>query len=218
MILQWEFNNGIGLMTIDQPPSNTMTLGFFHELKELMGRISVIQGLRALIITGRGRHFSSGADISELLENISESTLLGHYQTCLSIERMNIPVISSIRGVCLGSAFELALFSHFRICTPDAVLGLPETTFGLIPGLGGIQRIAALAGKAKAIEIILRGITFPASDAMEMGLVDAMVPKEQMIPAVLAFIEKIDGRFRNADRQLLVKRLLNPTHPIENER
>lgn len=216
MSLQWNVSEGIGVMTLDSPPSNAMTLEFFRELKELMERLASLQGLRAIVITGRGRHFSSGADISELLENAGEPMLLEHYRTCLSIEQPGIPVIAAIRGVCLGAAFELALISHFRICSPDAVLGLPESTFGLMPGLGGIRRVAALAGKAKAIGIVLRGMTFPATDALELGLVDAVVPKEQLIPAAMAFAGRIDRLFGRTERRLLVKRYLTSLHPIEN--
>jgi enoyl-CoA hydratase len=138
--------------------------------------------------------------------------MLENYQAFVTLEQLEIPVISAIRGVCLGSAFELALFSHFRICAGDAVLGLPESTFNLMPGIGGIQRVATLAGKSKAIELILRGITFPAQDALEMGLVDAIVPRNEVMPLSLAFANALPGRVPDSDRRICIHKFLNPLY------
>jgi enoyl-CoA hydratase len=189
-----------------------MTMGFFQEMQVLMREISGNRELRAIIISGSGRHFSSGADISELLGHVDNSTMLENYRAFLLLEQLNIPVISAIRGVCLGSAFELSLFSHFRIAAEDAVLGLPESTFNLMPGIGGIQRVSAMAGKARAIEIILRGITFSAIDALEMGLVDAVVPRSEVIPLSIAFANALPGNIGHADRAIILNKFLKPLH------
>ena len=212
MTLQWTIEQGIGRLTLNQPPSNTMTMGFFQEMHVLMHEISAMKELTAIVISGNGRHYSSGANITELLNSVDNQAMLDNYQAFVMLEQLEIPVISAIRGVCLGSAFELALFSHFRICTEDAVLGLPESTFNLMPGLGGIQRVAALAGKAKAIEIILRGITFSAADALEMGLVDAIVPRNEMLPLSLAFAKAMQGGFLKSERAVCIYKYLKPLH------
>lgn len=216
MTLEWAIEQGIGRLTLNQPPSNTMTMGFFREMQVLMQEIPVMQGLNAIVISGYGRHYSSGADIAELLSNVDNRTMLENYQAFVRLEQLEIPVISAIRGVCLGSAFELALFSHFRICAEDAVLGLPESGFNLMPGIGGIQRVAALAGEAKAIEIILRGITFPATDALDMGLVDAVVPRDEVIPLSVAFAHILPGNIPQADRAVWIYKLLKPFHAKES--
>jgi enoyl-CoA hydratase len=177
-----------------------MTMDFFREMRDLVNKIKYAPGLKAIIIHGHGRHFSSGADINELLDNVDEQAMLENHRLFAQMEQFKIPVISAIRGVCIGSAFELALFSHFRICSEDAVLGLPESNFNLMPGIGGIQRVARLAGSAKAIEITLRGNTFPAEDALKMGLVDVVVPKGEVLPLALIFArelpENIDIEYR----------------------
>ena len=172
-----------------------MTLRFFQEFRVWADLMAHETGLKAIIIYGKGRHFSAGADLDELLENIDEAVMLANYQSFLKIGQLGIPVISAVRGVCLGSAFELALFCHFRICAVDAVLGLPETTFNLMPGLGGIQRVANLAGKAKALEIILRGMTFTARDALEMGLVDVVVPKSAVLAVARNLARALPEKF-----------------------
>ncbi len=212
MTLQWTIEQGIGRLTLNQPPSNTMTMGFFGEMQHLMREIPATHGLRAIVISGNGRHFSAGADIAELLSHVDNKTMLENYQAFMRLEQMEIPVISAIRGVCLGSAFELALFSHFRICAEDAVLGLPESTFNLMPGIGGIHRVAALAGKAKAIELILRGITFTAADALEMGLVDAVAPRSEVIPLSLAFANTLPLNAPKTDRAVCIHKFLKPLY------
>lgn len=212
MTLQWNIEEGIGRLTLDQPPTNSTTMCFFREFHGLMIEIQSLRNLKAIIISGTGRHYSSGADIAELLHHVDEQTMLYNYQACVMLEQLEIPVISAIRGVCLGSAFELALFSHFRLCSSDAVLGLPESTFNLMPGLGGISRVAALAGKAKAIEIILRGNTFPALDALEMGLADAVVSKNDLLPLSLSFAQAMPVNFNVADRKIYLHKYLKQMH------
>jgi len=116
--------DGILHLELNQPPSNTMTLPFFIEFARAVDQVSIMKGIRGLIITGRGRHFSSGADLSSLLNHISDHAilnpdsslkkipdfLLDNYQTLMQLEQFPFPVIAMIRGVCLGSALELALF------------------------------------------------------------------------------------------------------------
>jgi enoyl-CoA hydratase/carnithine racemase len=212
MTLQFIIEQGIGQLTLNQPPSNTMTMGFFQEMQVLMQEVPKMKELKAIVISGNGRHFSSGADINELLNNVDNRIMLENYGAFVRLEQLEIPVISAIRGVCLGSAFELALFSHFRICAEDAVLGLPESTFNLMPGLGGIQRVVALAGKGRAIEMILRGITFSAADALEMGLVDMVVPKGEVMPLSVAFAKALPGGIQKASRAAYIYRFLKPLH------
>ncbi len=215
MAIRWTVEEGIGRLMMDQPPSNTMTIQFFTEFRHWMDIVLNETGLKAIIIHGNGRHFSSGADLKELLFNLDRQIMVDNYRSFTMLEQLGIPVISSIRGVCLGSAFELALFSNFRICADDAVIGLPESTFNLMPGIGGIQRTAALAGKSKALEIILRGLTFSASDALAMGLVDAVVPKRDALSVALNFARALPEKMINGHRDIYLKKFLKPLNVSE---
>lgn len=210
MTIQWIIENNIGLLTINKPPANSMTMEFFREFRLLMNHIQSIPTLKAIIISGNGRHYSSGADIGELLDQIDHQTMLENYRAFLSLEQLAIPVISAIRGVCLGSALELALFSHFRISAPDSVLGLPESTYNLIPGIGGTQRIAKLAGTANAISLVLRGNTFSGTEAMQMGIVDALVSKDKLMPVAMKFAGSLPGDIQRNDRKILICKYLKP--------
>jgi enoyl-CoA hydratase/carnithine racemase len=211
--------DGIAQLILDQPPSNTMTLAFFKELKEAVHYISGTKEIRGLVISGRGRHFSSGTDLSSLLGEISLHTahtsayernavpefLSENYQTLIALSRLEIPVIAAIRGVCLGSALELALFSHFRFCGEDAVFALPETTFNLIPGLGGITRLTELSGRARSLELVLQGETFPAEKAFRYGVVDRILPKRNLLQASVGFAKQIQTDYHKEKKRLYLK-------------
>ena len=201
----------IGHLVMNQPPSNNMTIEFFSEMVVLREVIARSPNLKAIIISGKGRHFSSGADLDELLNEISrhreaETFLKSNYISLSYFETLPLPVISAIKGVCLGSALELALFSHFRFCSEEAVFGLPETTFNLIPGIGGIQRFVNLAGQAKALDYIMTGRTFDAQTAVNLGIVDMILPKLELVERAFEFATWLPENYMPGMREVYVSR------------
>lgn len=217
----WNVVDGIGTFVLNRPPSNEMTVAFFNEVNSLVAGLRDDRELKGIIIRGAGRHFSSGAALDELLGKVRENPcpaegpdgeshfLIRNYRSMLFFEEVQVPVVAAIRGVCLGSAFELALLCHFRLCSEDAVFGLPETTFNLLPGLGGIRKIAELSGKANAIELVLRGKTFSASEALELGLVDRIVPKKELAQRAIELVHSVSKDYRIENRLLYLKRFLS---------
>jgi enoyl-CoA hydratase/carnithine racemase len=184
----WEVRDDIGYLTLTDTPENRMGSLFFKELQTITTEIIPKSNISAIIISGARRHFSSGADLKDLLQTIKNEerktgsqALLSNYNSFKYLSDLNIPVIAAIKGVCIGSALELAMHCHFRLCSPDAILGLPESTFGLIPGVGGIPKLLKLSGKAKTIELVLKGNTFNASDALKWNIVDAVYPKNELM-------------------------------------
>ncbi|MEI6683641.1 MAG: enoyl-CoA hydratase/isomerase family protein [Bacteroidota bacterium] len=212
--MQWAVEERIGWLKIGRPPANAMTMQFFSAFGQWIDHVAADPMLKAIIILGNGRHFSSGADLHELLENSSETGLIENSRNFARLGQLKIPVIAAIRGVCLGSAFELALSCHFRICAEDAVLGLPEATYNLMPGIGGIGRMAKLAGKARGIELILRGATFPPAEALEMDLVDAVVPKKDLCQAADDFARALPENMIPGYRKLYVKKYLSKPNVV----
>ena len=196
-----------------------MSLDFFIEFNEMIDKIRHTNDIRALVLSGKGRHFSSGADLPALLKEINSKSqvdqkgkiiiepdfLSENYKAFLMLENLNIPVIAAIRGVCLGSALELALFSHFRFSGEDGVFGLPETSFNLIPGLGGITKVSSLAGKANAIELVLKGKTFTAFEALKLNLIDRMLPKREVLQQSFDFARSISGDYHKEKRKLYLR-------------
>ncbi len=218
--IKWSVVDRIGRLVLNQPPSNTMIVEFFREMTELMEVIVHLQELKAIVIYGNGRHFSSGADLDELLQEIAGEDphletgcdekavnfLRTNYRALSDFEELPVPVISAIRGVCLGSALELAFFSHFRFCGEEAIFALPETTFNLIPGIGGIHRFAMLAGNAGALDYILTGRTFNAQTALKLGIVDTIWPKKEVVDRAVEFAKKLPERYNKAMRKVYLKR------------
>lgn len=217
----WNVVDRVGTLLLNRPPSNEMTVAFFDEVNSLVAGLRDDRELQGIVVRGAGRHFSSGAALDELLGKISEGPcpaggpageshfLIRNYRSLLFFEEAQVPVVAAIRGVCLGSAFELALLCHFRLCSEDAVFGLPETTFNLLPGLGGIRKIAELSGKANAIELVLRGKTFSASEALDLGLVDRIVPKKELTQRALGLVNFVSKNYRSEKRSLYLKRFLS---------
>jgi enoyl-CoA hydratase len=214
--------NGIGHLELIQPPANQMTVEFFKEFNELVDELRLLKGLNAIIISSKGRHFSSGAILEELLETATleegkvdplkiedwKTISERNYRSFLFFEEVEIPVVAAIRGVCLGSAFELALFCHFRFCGEDAVFGLPETTFNLMPGLGGTRKVAFLSGESQAIELILKGNTFGADEAQMNHLIDKIVPRRKVVEFSVEFIQKVMKNYKKQKKSLYLKQIL----------
>lgn len=218
--LRWSVIQGIGYLILDHPPSNEMNRDFFREMSRILLQIRNEKELKGIIIAGSGRHFSSGTDLDELLRDLGlESTgfLEENYRLLAGLEEMPVPVVAAIRGVCVGSAFELALMCHFRICCEDAVLGLPESGFNLMPGLGGVRRMVTLCGKAVAMELALRGNTFDAGEAARLGLVDQVVPKGQLMPAAEKLIRSMEGTYYREKRSLYINRYIDK-HVVISQR
>ena len=142
-------------------------------------------GVRGVIVTGAGeKAFAAGADISELATatpvSALEQTRRGQELTLL-IETLGKPVIAAVNGLALGGGCELAMACSLRLATPEARFGQPEIKLGLIPGFGGTQRLARLIGKAQATQLILTGEMISAPDAYRLGLINEIVPGDQLL-------------------------------------
>jgi enoyl-CoA hydratase len=181
-----ENKDGILIITIDRPKVlnalNAQTVG---EIGQAFEEARNDDSVKAVILTGAGeKAFVAGADINELAQQTpvsGKATAEKGQRVFLSIERFPKPVIAAINGFALGGGCELALACHMRIASEKAQLGLPEVTLGIIPGYGGTQRMARLLGKGKALELILTGDRIGAAEAERIGLVNKVVPAEQLL-------------------------------------
>jgi enoyl-CoA hydratase len=193
--IYYEEKDNLGYIVINNPPANKLTALLLEELIFIVRRYIAPSKVRGIIIAGNGRHYSSGADVAELSRNKATQSKLDSNGNLVALpiryleERatlnffhtLDIPVISAINGICIGSGFELALCSHIRICGNGSILGLPESTFGFLPGLSGTLRYVELIGLGKALELVLSGETFSAEDAMDMGLIDGIVQRKETL-------------------------------------
>ncbi len=206
-VLSWHIKDNIGFLQLNNPPSNQMGSKFFEEFYWWRTEIVEKADIKAVIIYGNGRHFSSGAVIDDLIGIISRSYrqsndikkvsefLNINSHVFYSLKELKIPVIAAVNGVCLGSAFELALCADYIICGEKAVLGLPETTFGLMPGCTGTLTLTKLTSKANAIEIILSGNTFNPEKALEYKLINKIVPSKKLLEIAVKTANSLSKSF-----------------------
>jgi enoyl-CoA hydratase len=187
-------------LTLNRPKSlNALNIQLIRELHHFFSQAPEELGPhRAIVITGSGeKAFAAGADITEIAslstdEGIAFSSF-GH-ETMLLIETFHVPVIAAVNGFALGGGCELAMACHIRIASENARMGLPEVSLGLIPGYGGTQRLAQIVGKGKAFELVLTGDMVNAHDALSIGLVNHVVPLEELIPACEKIVAKIAAK------------------------
>lgn len=192
--LKFYDKNNIGYLILNRPPKNEMDEIFFSELSDFLKNKLSSFSIEGLIITGVGRHFSSGADIQELAE-FSQKKELSYFENNInyleSISLCPFPVVAAINGLCFGSAFELALACHYRIASQRALLAFPEITFGLMPGCGGTYFLPKLIGKSKAIDLILSGRSILADEALGLGVIDLIADKKIILDRALQLINKL---------------------------
>jgi enoyl-CoA hydratase len=197
--IKTEIRDGILFLTIDRPKVlNALNAQTVEEIGEAFWQARRDDNVKAVIVTGSGeKAFVAGADINELAQKTPMSgkdTSERGQQIFLAIERFPKPVIAAINGFALGGGCELALACHMRVASEKAQLGLPEVTLGIIPGYGGTQRMARLLGKAKALELICTGDRVGAVEAERIGLVNKVVPPDQLMSTAEELARKIMTR------------------------
>ena len=171
----------VAVWTIDRPERmNSLSRDLILELGKLARAAATDDSIRAIVITGAGdKAFCAGADLKER-QGMSENDIrlqVELYRSELgALDRSKKPVVAALNGVALGGGLELALMCDLRVAAPHAILGLPETTLGIIPGAGGTQRLPRIVGEARAKEMILLGRRLTAVDAFAWGLVNKIVP------------------------------------------
>jgi enoyl-CoA hydratase len=189
----------IQTITINRPEKmNALNLLTLEEIKTAMDLAIKNSMVKGIIITGAGeKAFVAGADISEIanVEAGQGKKLSENGQTVFSaIENSSKPVIAAVNGFALGGGCELAMACHLRIASDNAKFGLPEVTLGIIPGYGGTQRMTALVGKGKALELMMTADMISAAEAKEIGLVNHVTTQAELIGKAEEIIRKITQR------------------------
>jgi enoyl-CoA hydratase len=178
--------NNILTVTINRPDKlNALNKDVFDELNDLLGEVYKNEEIRSVIITGAGsKSFVAGADITEFNGlSVDEGKNLAEkgQKIFQKLENAPKPIIAAVNGFALGGGCELAMACHFRIASDNAKFGQPEVNLGLIPGYGGTQRLVQLIGKGRAIELLISGNMIDANTALQYGLVNAVVPQEELL-------------------------------------
>ena len=209
--VHYEAKGNIALLTVDNPPVNPLSGGVRQGMTDGINKALADDAIQAIVMTGKGRAFIAGADISEFGKEPQGPSLFDCLNT---MDDSRKPIVAAINGTAFGGGFEVALCCHYRVIAEKAPVGLPEVKLGLLPGAGGTQRLPRLVGAEKALQFILSGDPIPGPQAKALGLVDE-VASGDVVEAAIAFANKViaDGgktrRIRDEDG-LLKKDRENP--------
>jgi 3-hydroxyacyl-CoA dehydrogenase len=184
-LVQLTKDNGIAVITINNPPVNALSPGVPEGISEALDQIVRDDSVKAAVLIGGGRTFVAGADIKEFGKMTSgKSRGPGLLPLLLKIEDSSKPVVMAIHGTAFGGGLELAMAGHYRVAVPSAQVGQPEVKLGLIPGAAGTQRLPRLAGVAKAVEMCVSGNPVKAEEALKFGIVDRIIEGDLLAGAV----------------------------------
>ncbi|MFI9719422.1 enoyl-CoA hydratase/isomerase family protein [Streptomyces sp. NPDC052396] len=183
MTVHLEVAEGVGTVRLDRPPMNALDIATQDRLRAVAEELSQRADVRAVVLWGGEKVFAAGADIKEMREMDHAAMVArsrGLQDAFTAVARIPKPVVAAVTGYALGGGCELALCADFRIAAENAKLGQPEILLGLIPGAGGTQRLSRLVGPSKAKDLIFTGRQVKAAEALAIGLVDRVVPAEEV--------------------------------------
>ena len=190
----------IAILTINRPDArNALDLGTYEEFESAIEDVKNDSELRALIITGAGDSFCAGLDLkfAAVVTKMSAAKIIGFIkklQLIFNFERIKIPVISAVKGYAMGNGCDIALASDFIFAAKDAKFAMTYTNLGLIPDMGGTFRLPKLVGLATARELIMTGDLFDAKRALDIGMVNRVVPVDKLMDETMKFANKLAKR------------------------
>ena len=182
----YEVKDNVAILTVDNPPVNPLSDGVRNGLYESIVKAEEDSNIKGVVLTGKGRAFIAGADISEFGGNVEGISLNEVFR---KLEFCEKPVVAAINGIALGGGLETALCCNYRIADANAFVGLPEVNLGLLPGGGGTQRLPRLTGPSEALKMMLSGSHVPANKALNMGIVDQI--SENVVEDSIEFVKNV---------------------------
>ena len=186
--VNYTIQGNIAILEVDNPPVNPLSSGVRAGLSEYIQKANEDDAVQGIILTGAGRSFIAGADISEFGQKPDGPDL---HTTLRDIEFSTKPVVAAINGTALGGGLETALVCNYRIGTNNAIVGLPEVNLGLLPGAGGTQRLPRLIGPSAALKMMLAGTPMSAKKALHQGVIDAISENSLLEDAIVFLQDKI---------------------------
>jgi enoyl-CoA hydratase len=185
---------GVGLITLNRPDAlNALNSTLLAELGEALLALDADEDIGAIVITGSDKAFAAGADVKEMaalsFADVARTDMFGGINTVFA--RVRKPVIAAVNGYALGGGCEIAMACDFIIAGENAKFGQPEIKLGVIPGIGGSQRLTRTIGKSKAMDMMLTGRNMDAVEAERAGLVSRIFPTEDMLDKALDIAAKI---------------------------
>lgn len=191
--IQFDRDGDVGILTLDNPPYNLVDRELVEESNVVLAQAETA-GIRGLFIRSTGDHFSAGADVN-MFKGLSEREAHQLIANALAVidrmEALPFPTVAAVRGMCLAGGLEVALAADFIWAAEDAQLGLVEAIIGAVPFGGGVQRVAARAGSARAAEIVMRGAVYDAATFERWNIINRIVPAGELESKALNFVKKL---------------------------
>ena len=200
-----EVKDGVAILALNNPPVNQLSAHFVREMADALSQAWSDKAIKAVILTGTGKNFIAGADITEIQtvkdKNFLLPRVMENHRFINSIEDGPKPVIAAINGNCLGGGLEIAMACHYRIAVQGVQIGQPEVQIGLIPGAGGTQRLPRLIGFADALQMITTGNPISAGEGVKKGALDEVVQTNQLLDQALSVARRfISGEIDHKTR------------------
>ena len=191
-----EVENNVGIVRLNRPQAlNALNNKILGEIMDALERFDADRSTGAMVITGSDRAFAAGADVKEMAEKTAVEMLLEDRIALFDrIRTISKPIIAAVSGYCLGGGNELAMSCDMIIASETARFGQPEINLGVIPGAGGTQRLARTVGKAVTMEMILNNRMLSSAEALQLGLVNKVVPVEDYLDEAVRLGSEIAGR------------------------
>jgi len=195
-LVRLEVADGVGTIRLDRPKMNVLDAQMQEEIRAAAGEASERDDISAVVVYGGELVFAAGADVKEMAA-MSHTDMVkrssGLTSAFTAVARIPKPVVAAVTGYALGGGCELALCADFRIAADNATMGQPEILLGIIPGAGGTQRLARLVGPSRAKGIIFTGRFVKAEEALQIGLVDKLVPTDQVYDEAVKWAQQFVG-------------------------
>ncbi|MEV4420308.1 enoyl-CoA hydratase [Patulibacter sp. NPDC049589] len=190
-----ERHDRVALVTLNRPKAlNALSLQVMEEITALLTALDKDPGVGAIVITGSAKAFAAGADIKEMAsQSYMDMYAADWFAGWDAIGRVRTPIVTAVAGYALGGGCELAMMGDVLLAADTAVFGQPEIKLGVMPGMGGSQRLTRAVGKAKAMELCLTGRNLKAEEAERAGLVSRIVPADDLIADALKTAAVIAG-------------------------
>jgi enoyl-CoA hydratase/carnithine racemase len=216
LVLTERHDGGVALLRLNRPPMNPLSIALLGELRDAAQALAADPEVKGVVVAGSEKALAAGADIGELTDQAGARASTDAFRAAFdAVAAIPRPVIAAVRGYALGGGCELALACTLRTASTNAKLGLPEVSLGIIPGYGGTQRLARIAGPGVAREWVLTGDLFGAEEAHRLGIVNRVFAPEALREGTMKMVETILSRGPVAVRLALetIRRGMNMSQP-----
>jgi len=186
--IETEFKEGLGTITLNRPPVNILNIAMMEEINDQLNAWQGKKDLKLVLFNARGKCFSAGVDVGEHMGDLAPKMIGAFHRMFRLMETLGIPTVASVYGSCLGGGCELAVFCDLVVSSQGAKYGQPEIQVGVFPPIAA-QIMPRIMGRKAAMELILSGKIISAEEAKTMGLLNQVVPEEELEEATVNFVK-----------------------------